>query len=350
MIGIDLFSGAGGMSLGARNAGINVILAVESDYNAVMTYRKNYVPQMGIQHIDIRNFNPNEFKINKKPLIVFGGPPCQGFSSANQRTRSLTNEDNWLYKEFIRVVKEYKADWFVLENVKGIKETEGGIFVSNIIKEFKQIGYTISTCLLCSSDYGVPQNRKRFFFIGSLHGIKFNFSEIKKENQITVRDAISDLPFLTNGASISYKLYEKEPTSNYATEMRKGQDGCMNNIVTKNSELVLERYKYIPQGGNWENIPNHLLNNYKNVNRCHSGIYKRLKFDEPSLVIGNFRKNMLIHPENDRGLSVREAARLQSFPDDYIFVGSIGFQQQQVANAVPPKLSEKIFKQIVNYS
>jgi DNA (cytosine-5)-methyltransferase 1 len=119
-------------------------------------------------------------------------------------------------------------------------------------------------------------------------------------------------------------------------------------LVSKNSKSVIERYAYIPQGGNWEDIPETLMKNYADRSRCHTGIYHRLKEDAPSVTIGNYRKAMLIHPWEDRGLSVREAARLQSFPDNYQFMGSIGFQQQQVSNAVPPLLAKAVFEMIVD--
>ena len=129
--------------------------------------------------------------------------------------------------------------------------------------------------------------------------------------------------------------------------MRGRREGCCNNLVTKNADFVLERYRYVPEGGNWQNIPENRMDNYADRSRCHTGIYHRLTSKKPSIVIGNFRKNMLIHPDQDRGLSVREAARLQSFPDHYEFAGSIGFQQQQVGNAVPPILAREVFKAII---
>jgi DNA (cytosine-5)-methyltransferase 1 len=125
--------------------------------------------------------------------------------------------------------------------------------------------------------------------------------------------------------------------------MRNGNAECTGHLVTNNATEIIERYKHIPQGGNWENIPEKLLSNYTDRTRCHTGIYRRLRENRPSVVLGNYRKNMLIHPWQDRGLSVREAARLQSFPDWYEFQGSIGFQQQQVGNAVPPLLAKAVF-------
>lgn len=131
--------------------------------------------------------------------------------------------------------------------------------------------------------------------------------------------------------------------------MRRGSDSSTQNYVSRNADYIIERYKYIRQGQNWKAIPDSLMGNYKNRNNCHSGIYRRLKADEPSVVISNYRKNMLIHPESDRGLSVREAARLQSFPDTFKFEGSLMHIQQQIGNAVPPLLAEAIFQQILNY-
>jgi len=137
--------------------------------------------------------------------------------------------------------------------------------------------------------------------------------------------------------------------SDYMKFMRKNSKFARQNFVSKNSDLVIERYKHIGQGENWKSIPKELMTNYKDTSRCHSGIYKRLNSEEPSVVISNYRKNMLIHPTQDRGLSVREAARLQSFPVDYILEGSISEIQQQIGNAVPPLLSKAIFSRILEY-
>lgn len=348
MIGIDLFSGVGGMSLGARMAGVDVQFVVEADRYAANTYLHNHTPKHGIFVDDIRKFVP--FNLNKsskkKGVVIFGGPPCQGFSTSNQRTRSINNDNNWLFEEFIRVVAAYMPDWIVFENVRGILETAGGLFVEKIIQDFKNLGYTVSSELLHASDYGIPQNRARFFIVGSLHGVEYKFPEKLRSELITVEMAIGDLPPLENGASNCYLPYAKLATNEYVKKLRGDLTGCHNHLVTRNSSTIIERYGYIPQGGNWEDIPDHLMENYADKSRCHTGIYKRLCANKPSVVIGNFRKNMLIHPTQDRGLSVREAARLQSFPDDFVFTGTIGFQQQQVGNAVPPFLARAIFNNL----
>ena len=164
-------------------------------------------------------------------------------------------------------------------------------------------------------------------------------------------DAIGDLPELTNGQMddcLPYRCSKKE-AGEYAQLMRKSSRKSKQNFVSRNADYVIERYKYIGQGQNWRAIPEELMANYKDRDQCHSGIYKRLVADSPSVVISNYRKNMLIHPFQDRGLSVREAARLQSFPDNFIFKGSLMHIQQQIGNAVPPLLGNAVFDKILSY-
>lgn len=342
-IGIDLFAGAGGMSLGAKMAGIDVKMAVEIEPSAAATYKHNH-PETNLLQMDISRIKKVELEKKKMPSILFGGPPCQGFSCSNKRTRKKENPQNWLFEEYLRIANIWKPDWIVYENVKGILETEKGVFIDLINKKMKKIGYTPSIVVLNAMDYGVPQTRERVFIIGSLHGEKINFTALRKRKPVTVWNAISDLPRLQNGANKNWMKYKNAPSSNYARKLRKGLKFSPNNLVTKNAPYIIDRYKYIPAGGNWEDIPKRLMKNYQDVERCHSGIYHRLKKKTPSVVIGNFRKNMLIHPTQNRGLSIREAARIQSFPDSYEFKGSLGNQQQQVGNAVPPLLAKAVFE------
>ncbi|MBI1806951.1 MAG: DNA cytosine methyltransferase [Ignavibacteria bacterium] len=347
MIGIDLFAGAGGMSLGASMAGIDVRIAVEMDPYAAMTYVHNH-KGVRLYNGDIRNFRKIELHSGREPTVVFGGPPCQGFSTSNQRTRSAENENNWLFKEYVRVVRMYSPDWVVFENVKGILETEDGMFVDRIIKQLEHLGYKLTHSVLNAMDFGVPQNRSRFFIVGSRHGVRVSLHQKRKKAvPITIREAFIDLPELANGWNQDLMSYASKPKSSYAKEMRQGLVHSHNHLVTRNTPVIVERYKHVPQGGNWEDIPSRLMRNYSDRTRCHTGIYYRLEPDRPSVVVGNYRKNMLIHPEEDRGLSVREAARLQSFPDSFQFKGSIGFQQQQVGNAVPPLLAKAVFSKII---
>jgi DNA (cytosine-5)-methyltransferase 1 len=348
-IGIDVFAGAGGMSVGAISAGVDVKVAVELDKYAAITYRSNHLHTKVINE-DIRKVTLKDSIRNQKNnvKILFGGPPCSGFSTSNQKTRNKENIDNWLFKEYLRVAKEVRPDWLIVENVKGIIETEGGYFFDNINNSLRKLGYTTNHATLNSVDFGVPQIRNRVFIVGSLHGISFNFPK-PKNSKVTVQEAISDLPSLLPGSSFYELDYKTESATSYQRKLKKGSKKSINNHVTNNNHLVIKRYQHIPQGGNWANIPFELMNNYKDHSRCHTGIYYRLKENEPSVVIGNYRKNMLIHPIEHRGLSVREAARIQSFPDTFHFHGTIGFQQQQVGNSVPPLLSKAIFSQILSY-
>ncbi|MDU9049994.1 MAG: DNA cytosine methyltransferase [Candidatus Electrothrix sp. Rat3] len=346
-IGIDIFSGAGGLSLGATNAGITISTAIEKDRNAANTFKRNH-PDTKLLVEDIANVNPDLCAL-EHPLIVFGGSPCQGFSFSNSKTRNERNKNNVLYHEFIRFISSLKPAWFLFENVEGIMSFNGGKTVWQLIKIFEELGYTVSNDVLNASDYGVPQDRNRFILVGNKKGIHFDFPK-KKKIKVSVMDAIGDLPFLVNGQleeSLPYKHVEDLPA--YAKKMRNRSKSAKQNFVSKNNDLVIERYKYIKPGQNWRAIPDYLMQNYKNKNNCHSGIYKRLNPAIPSVVISNYRKNMLIHPEQDRGLSVREAARIQSFPDDFIFEGNLMSIQQQIGNAVPPLLAEAIFKQIMRY-
>jgi DNA (cytosine-5)-methyltransferase 1 len=349
MQAIDLFSGAGGMSIGALMCGIDVRYAVELDKHAAATFALNH-KHTTLFNADIRKITSEHFKTlnKKKPILLFGGPPCQGFSTSNQKSRDMENTNNWLFLEYLRIVKAIRPNWVVFENVKGLIETENGYFLDSVLKGFKKLGYRTSHFVLNSADFGVPQKRNRLFIIGSLDNIEVAKPSPATKKHLTVNDALRDLPILVNGDNQDLAKYSGSAKSPYAKLMRGKLKECWNNVVTRNAPQIIERYRCIPQGGNWEDIPAHLMGNYADASRCHTGIYRRLKENEPSVVIGNFRKNMLVHPWEDRGLSVREAARLQSIPDHFRFVGSIGFQQQQVGNLVPPLLAKIIFSNIMD--
>lgn len=349
-IGIDIFSGAGGLSLGAEMAGFQIKFAVENDKPAAETYRYNHPGTLLLEE-DIHGIEPTDYLEPKEHIsIVFGGPPCQGFSTSNTMTRNMKNPNNSLFQEFVRFVSVIHPDWFLFENVEGFVCFEKGR-IQNLVEDlFRGLGYKVSSRVLCASDYGVPQHRNRFFMVGNRLNINFEFPD-KLGTIITVNDAIADLPDLENGQileSTSYKIPARK-ASLYARSMRHGSRRSRQNYVSKNADYVIKRYRYIQQGQNWRAIPDEMMQNYTNRANCHSGIYKRLRANEPSIVISNYRKNMLIHPFQDRGLSVREAARLQSFPDKFIFKGSLMHIQQQIGNAVPPLLAKAVFQKIISY-
>ena len=341
---VDIFSGAGGLSLGAQNAGFEIVVAVEKDKSFALTFKKNHQTSTVIND-DIKNIDTQI--LNVKPFIICGGPPCQGFSTSNTQTRNLDNQNNLLFEEFVRFVKELSPEWFLFENVEGIVSFNKGKTIKHIEQCFGNLGYTVSSKVVCASDYGVPQNRNRFIMVGNKSDICFEFPKAQKK-KITVAEAISDLPDLENGQQLEKGEY-KNSGSTYAKKMRINNKKPLQNYVSKNADYVIERYSHIRQGQNWKAIPTNLMQNYKNSQNCHSGIYKRLDPNKPSVVISNYRKNMLIHPFQNRGLSVREAARLQSFPDTFVFEGTIMKIQQQIGNAVPPLMAEAIFKKILSY-
>lgn len=354
-LAIDLFAGAGGLSLGFNNAGFQVVQVVENNPHAAATYRHNH-PQVDVLEEDIGSLDPLTClrRLGLRPgdvTALIGGPPCQGFSESNRRTRTLANPKNHLYKAFIRFLNTIKPTWFVLENVAGLRTLSRGAILRRIVRACCELGYKVEWTELNAADYGVPQLRRRLFIVGNRLGVPIRFPKPTHgcglEPYVSVRAAISDLPSLENGASDDNVSYEKgaHRLTLYQKTMRGSVDDrsyVQGNLVSRNAATIIRRYTHIRPGQNWEAIPPQLLQNYSDVSRSHTGIYYRLEWNKPAKVIGNFRKNMLIHPEQNRGLSVREAARLQSFSDDYVFLGSIGFQQQLVADAVPPLLAETV--------
>ena len=345
MKAIELFSGAGGMSQGASIAGVEVAWAIEKDPWCAATYAHNH-PQTTVVNADVRSIDAGRFRQRRRLDLVFGGPPCQGFSTSNQRTRTKANKANWLFREFLRMVSTLNPRWVVFENVRGIVDTEKGYFFRQIQRGLRTLGYSVTSAILNAGDFGVPQTRWRTFVVAGPETARFRFPAPSAGRRPTVRDAIFDLPILLNGSTHEGPLKYRAPAqSEYAAHLRGRLRSTSNHIVTNNAPYVARRFSQVPPGGNWKDIPE--LAESARGRGPHSGLYRRLTWDHSSVVIGNFRKNMLIHPDQDRGLSVREAARLQSFHDGYRFLGTIGFQQQQVANAVPPLLAAAVFSAIL---
>jgi DNA (cytosine-5)-methyltransferase 1 len=362
-LAIDLFAGAGGLSLGFEQAGFDIVYMVEEDKYAAETYKRNRARRfVTVDTRDIKIISPKDILRSlglKKGEIdfVIGGPPCQGFSMSNMKTRNLGNPQNHLIYKFVEFVKEINPKWFLMENVGGLSTFQDGYVKNHIISGFENLGYMTRCVILNAVNFGVPQNRNRIFFVGNRLGYSCDFIEqmknIKVEQTVTVCDAISDLPRLKNGNTEDILEYRQNNSnlSEYQKLLRKGMNGKVaNNLVSKHTSLAIERFKHIKQGENLISLAKKkpsLVANYKNVDNCHHWVYLRLPWSKPSVTLNNYRKNMLIHPMQKRGLSVREAARLQSFPDSYVFYGHLGFQQQQVANAVPPHLAQYLAKQIL---
>jgi DNA (cytosine-5)-methyltransferase 1 len=359
---IDIFCGPGGLSLGFEIVGFNVVLGIDNNQNAVKTFSKNH-QSSSVLLKDVTKIKPKEIAEtlgHKEIDVIIGGPPCEKFSMANIRIRNLEKQKiSFLkhFKHFAKIVEYFKPSFFVAENVPGILSIKDGKIKNKIFNMFERIGYTLpengaNGCqkyyLLNAVHFSVPQFRKRIFIIGSINGSLSEF-DFKPETEkfITVNEAISDLPNIPKGGGGKNECFYNKPSqSNYQKNMRQKSKKLYNHIATKNKIYVIKRFEKIKQGENWRRIKN-LMKNYKDLDKTHSWIYKRLESKKPSVTIANFRKTMLIHPTQNRLLSVREAARLQSFPDNYIFEGGISSMQEQVGDAVPVLLASKVASEIL---
>ncbi|MEM6693513.1 MAG: DNA cytosine methyltransferase [Pseudomonadota bacterium] len=340
---VDLFSGSGGLSAGAAAAGLEVLAGIDFDVNAVATFKQNF-PNAQVTQRDLSKVDESFSGSLPDCDLLVAGPPCQSFSTSNQRTRTDDNPLNNLLFVPVEVAKVKKPRAVVVENVHGLGIGSRRKFLDELVERFSLIGYSTEILVVSGEMVGLPQNRTRLFVVATQKKISdFAFDAPR---QPTVNDAIADLPILEKGASIDYREYGTPPVSAYSKKLRGNLEQSSGHLVTDNADHIVERYSYVPQGGNWRSIPRELMGNYSDVTRCHTGIYHRLSSNLPAKVVGNFRKNMLIHPTQNRGLSIREAARLQSFPDTYEFRGSIGKRQQQVGNAVPPLMAEKVISRI----
>lgn len=356
---IDIFSGAGGLSYGFSERGFRILTAIDNDPQVIETFSKNIptikpLHETSVEKVCNKDFLKKLNLVSGKLDILIGGSPCQGFSVSNKLNRFEENPLNNLIFIFLDFVDKSLPKLFIMENVLGLKSIANGRIIKKIFSKIESMGYIYRLFEFDCSNYGIPQKRKRVFIIGikpsefSHELLDLNIKSCKKE--VTLREAIDDLPILSNGNSIDVLEYKKKSNlTNYQILMRKKNPGnyVSNNLVSKNKDYVIERFKHIKMGENWKSIPKNLMMNYANPNNCHSSIYRRLDMNEPSITITNFRKNMIIHPKEDRLLSVREAARIQSFPDNFIFYGNLNSQQQQVANAVPPILSMKIAEELI---
>jgi DNA (cytosine-5)-methyltransferase 1 len=351
-IAVDLFSGAGGLSLGFARNGFDIAAWVEKNAYAADTLRLNHpqgtLPLDPVITGDVRTVPYSDIEQRVKQLggtridVLIGGPPCKGFSRSNKRTRTKENPLNYLYRHYLAFARKLRPRIVVMENVGDIRHFEKGEVVEDIECELTGMGYSVQMRTLDASHFGVPQVRHRTIIVAHQKRMKFVYPSRNCDHPLTVWDAISDLPEVPNGNLVDELPYKALAANWFQRRARGELSRVTNNLVTMNGELVLRRYRHIPQGGNWRNIPDDLMQNYEDKERCHNWIYRRLPEDLPSVTITNFRKNMLIHPREDRGLSVREAARLQSFPDSYRFTGGILHQQQQVADAVPPLMADAL--------
>jgi len=318
---VDLFSGIGGLSLGFEKEGFENVFSIDFDKQANQTYKKNF-PKNKLIEKDIKDLTKKdilELTKGKDIDVVIGGTPCQGFSIAGGIGRKFIDDPrNHLFKEFAKVVEILKPKFFVVENVKRVHNHNKGKTREEIISYFEKLGYKVNCDVLNSAYFNVPQVRHRVFFVGNRLDVENKFPERKTDKFKTIKEAIDDLPKLKSGANSKIPNHE-----------------AMNH-----SEQMLKKMSYISNGGSRNQIPEHI--------RPTSGDPRKyIKYDKnkPSIcVTGDMRK--VFHYSQNRALSVRELARIQSFPDNFIFLGTKISQQQQVGNAVPPLMAQTIAQTI----
>lgn len=364
MNAIDLFSGCGGLSLGFMKAGYTIKKAVEFDPPIANTYKLNH-PEVEMIVDDIRNIDTTGIFKNGDADIIIGGPPCQGFSMAGARIRHGFIDDprNYLFKHYFNVVKEVRPRVFVMENVKGMQTMQKGKIFEEILSIFSDpvamegTPYQLFHRIIKAVDFGIPQKRERLIIIGTtISNVLFDdlWEETKRDiqkeypgyfDQVTVWDAIGNLPAVSRDGTVE----NPSPVTNYQRYLSCNNSEITNHKQSNHSAKVIERMSKIGNGQNYTELQ-------EKINSIHSGSYGRLCWNEAAPTIttrfdtpagGRFT-----HPAENRTLSPREAARIQSFPDDFVFYGAKREISRQIGNAVPPKISyflarfiEKILKQ-----
>ncbi len=343
---IDLFAGVGGLSLGFEMEGFDILLANEFDQSIATAYKENHkstnVVVGDITSLDLSKvFGEYVNKID----VVIGGPPCQGFSQKGKR-KTINDERNFLFKHYVEVVKFVKPKYFVMENVPNLLTAEKGFFLNEIKGLFKGYGYSIRYGILNAADYGVPQNRRRAIIIGKYLATPPELP-LPCKQKVTIWDAISDLAYLESGEGEFEQEYRNSPKSDYEKKMRKGSKILYNHMATKHSALALERLSLIPPNAGKEILPKEHI-----TKSVYSGTWSRMKQNDVAVTITTRfdtpSSGKFTHPFLNRAITVREAARLQSFPDTFKFIGSKMSQMKQVGNAVPPLLARKIARVIMN--
>lgn len=331
---IDLFCGIGGLSLGFEQAGFDVVAAVDMWADAVKTYNHNRNEKVA-QVITVEDFNelvlPNILD-NHKITGIIGGPPCQGFSTVGRRV--IDDPRNKMYLEFYKAVKYANPDFFLIENVKGMLTLNKGAFVEDLIERFgpNGLGYNITYELLNAADYGVPQNRYRVFYVG-IKNKKFEFPK-PFNYQLTAKEGIGDLEGSDN------EHYGSAPQNDFQRKMRGKCEHPLNQDYTSHTEQTVSIISQVPDGGNIRSLPQEVWQVRK-----YNKAFERMGTFKPSNTIDTGHRNYF-HYSEPRIPTVRESARIQSFPDDFEIIGTRGSQYKQVGNAVPPMLAKVIADEI----
>lgn len=339
---IDLFSGAGGLSYGFEMAGFKVLLGIDNDRKALDTFKLNH---KGSQTLcgDITTIS---YETDIKPIIgeakidvIVGGPPCQGMSLSGPR--KFEDPRNSLYLSYIRLVDEIRPKAFVIENVIGIVSLFQGRIKNSIIEKFNAMGYKVQYKVLLASDYGVPQNRRRVIFVGTKK-CGYEYPEIMEE-KITTEMALSDLPPLENELGQDIMEYACPAQNSYQQLMRLNSSKVLNHIAANHSDKVKETIALVPDGGNYKDLPE----SHQSIRKFNVA-WTRFNSNKPAPTIDTGHRHHF-HYKYNRVPTVRESARLQSFPDDFIFLGNKTQQFKQVGNAVPPLLAKAIALKLLEF-
>jgi DNA-cytosine methyltransferase len=357
-VAIDIYAGCGGLSQGLEDAGFRLAYAMDWDSAACETHQLNS-PGTQVQCDDVRNISGGEIirKVGSRIDLVAGGPNCQGVSE-----RGLRNPDdprNFMFPEFVRIVSEIRPSYFLMENVPGLVHRHNFHLLKTVFASFQELGYRCAADVLLAADYGAPQLRYRLFLIGTLESQPLSFPSPTHQAEsgllfgspfVTVGDAIGDLPVIAadcqEDSSLPYS--EDAPSTEFRAYVRDGSHNVRNHFCTATQEVNLRRASYIPEGGNWKDIPAKLLPDRFFTCRMtdHSTTYYRLRRDQPAFTItalfGNMTAGAFTHPTSNRALSVREGARIQTFRDRFVFAGPRNSQYRQIGNAVPPLLARAV--------
>lgn len=343
---LDLFCGAGGLSYGFEQAGFTPILGVDINNQALETYKKNHKNSQVLCG-DMTSSDLKQEIINfakaKNIRGILGGPPCQGFSLKGKKL-GLDDRRNYLFQEYLEIVRAIDPEFIVMENVKALTNRTNEYFLNQILLGLKNMGFYVQYQVLNAKNYGVPQSRERIFIIAT-KAQAFDFEKIERQSPVTVRQAISDLHFLDSGDGQFCQDYMSPAQSEYQQIMRKNAHHLYNHQATNHSPIALAKLAMIPPEGDKSSLPEHLKGRQK-----FDTTWGRLKwqgisptidtrFDTPSNGCNS-------HPELHRAITPREAARLQSFPDSFIFYGNKTEVCKQIGNAVPPKLAFEIANSI----
>lgn len=336
MNAIDLFAGCGGLSKGFMDAGYNIIVGVDNDAAALKTFERNHNGAIALNAdlSDARTFvKIREATGDSKIDVIIAGPPCQGFSLTGPR--NFDDKRNKLYLAVFETVREYSPKGFIIENVPGMATLYNGQIKDEILRRFKALGYNVESRILCAADYGVPQIRRRLIFMGVRKDIGYPIfpdAIFTPANYRTCRDALSDLPARVSELGQEIDAYSSDPKTEYQKEMRNGCKVLYNHVATKHTQMVQDTIALVPEGGNYKDLPE----GWGESRKFHVA-WTRYHGDKPSNTIDTGHRNHF-HYEYNRVPTVRENARLQSFPDDFVFLGTRTQQNRQVGNAVPPLL------------